>query len=233
MPALESLKSQDRLLDRQAAISIRRQIVNGTMPPEHRLLETELARTLEVSRGTIRSALMQLTAEGLVRQVAFTRWEVAPVSKHEAWELYTLRAALEGLAARLAAERANAGNCEPLEAAFVNLEAAATKGVSEETIDADFALHKALVALSGHSRLVQEHAKLIQQVRFQMTHIGLTARDFHSLLEDHRALKDAVISGDGKTASVLAETHNSAEVGRLLAAVADEKPTEKSRERSG
>lgn len=233
MPALESLKSQDRLLDRQAAISIRRQIVNGGMPPEHRLLETELARTLEVSRGTIRSALMQLTAEGLVRQVAFTKWEVTSASKHEAWELYTLRAALERLAARLAAERATADNCEPLETAFANLEAAAREGVSEEIIDADFELHKVLVALSGHRRLMQEHAKLIQQVRFQMTHIGLTARNFQSLLEDHRALKDAIISGDAETASKLAESHNSAEVGRLLAAVAEEKPIEKSRESPG
>ena len=233
MPALESLKSQDRRLDRQAARSIRRQIVNGGIPPQHRLLETELAGTLEVSRGTIRSALMQLTAEGLVRQVAFTKWEVAPASKREAWELYTLRAALESLAARLAAERANGDNCEPLETAFSNLESAVQKDMSEEIIDADFELHKVLVSLSGHNRLVQEHAKLIQQVRFQMTHIGLTARNFHSLLEDHRALKDAVISGDAKTASKLAESHNSAEVGRLQAAVADEKPIEKIRERPG
>lgn len=233
MPALESLKSQDRLLDRQAANSIRRQIVNGGMPPEHRLLETELARTLEVSRGTIRSALMQLMAEGLVRQVAFTKWEVAPASKHEAWELYTLRAALERLAAGLAAKRADAENSKPLEAAFAHLEAAARKGIAEDIIDADFELHKALVELSGHHRLVQEHGKLIQQVRFQMTHIGLTARDFHSLLEDHRALKDAIISGDGNRASDLAESHNSAEVARLLAAVAEEKAAKESRESPG
>jgi DNA-binding GntR family transcriptional regulator len=227
MPALESLKSQDRLLDRQAALSIRRQIVNGTMPPLHRLLEAQLARLLEVSRGTIRSALMQLTSEGLVRQVAFTKWEVAPASTYEAWELYTLRAALEGLAARLAAERVNADNSEALIAAFEDLETAAGKGISEGIMDADFELHRVIVAMSGHIRLMQEHTKLIQQVRFQMTHIGLTARNFQSLLKDHRELKDAVISGDANKASELAGSHNSAEVGRLLAALADEKPAKK------
>lgn len=217
MSGLESIRSQERLLDRQAASSIRRQIVNGFMPPGHRLLETELARSLEVSRGTIRSALMQLTAEGLVRQVAFTKWEVAPASVHEAWELYTLRAALEGLAASLAAERAGPQTHAALEAAFGRLEAAAATGQRETIMDADFGLHRAIVAQSGHGRLVREHDRLIQQVRFQMTHIGLTARDYHALIEDHRALKDAIVAGDTARARLLAETHNSAEVARLRA----------------
>ena len=223
MVALESLKSQDRLLDRQAANSIRRQIVNGIMPPRHRLLETELAGNLEVSRGTIRSALMQLAAEGLVCQVAFTKWEVAPASVHEAWELYTLRAALEALAARLAAERATPADRAELEKAFAELEKAAGGGDREAIIDADFNLHRIVVGMSGHGRLIQQHEKLIQQVRFQMTHIGLTARDYHHLLEDHRALKDAVANGDADEAARLAQTHNSAEVERLLAESVDEK----------
>lgn len=231
MVALESLKTQDRLLDRQAANSIRRQIVNGTMPPGHRLLESELARNLEVSRGTIRSALMQLTAEGLVSQVAFTKWEVAPASVHEAWELYTLRSALEGLAARLAAERATPESRAQLEKAFAELEKAAKAGVREAIMDADFNLHRVLVGMSGHGRLVQEHEKLIQQVRFQMTHIGLTARDYHHLLEDHRALKDAIARGDVERAGQLAETHNSAEVERLLAESASEKSAQAAREK--
>lgn len=231
MVALESLKTQDRLLDRQAASSIRRQIVNGTMPPGHRLLESELARNLEVSRGTIRSALMQLTAEGLVSQVAFTKWEVAPASVHEAWELYTLRAALEGLAARLAAERATPESRARLEEAFADLEKAAKAGAREAIMDADFNLHRVLVGMSGHGRLVQEHEKLIQQVRFQMTHIGLTARDFHHLLEDHRALKNAIAKGDVELAGQLAENHNSAEVERLLAEAASEKSAKAAREK--
>lgn len=231
MVALESLKSQDRLLDRQAANSIRRQIINGTMLPGHRLLETELAGNLEVSRGTIRSALMQLTAEGLVNQVAFTKWVVAAVSVHEAWELYTLRAVLEGLAARLAAERATPASRAQLEKAFADLEKAASSGNREAIIDADFNLHRVLVGQSGHGRLIAQHEKLIQQVRFQMTHIGLTARDFHHLLEDHRALKDAVAQGNADKAAALAESHNSAEVKRLLAESDNEKSAETGRKK--
>ncbi|MEP3436872.1 MAG: GntR family transcriptional regulator [Hoeflea sp.] len=233
MTGLESLKTQDRLLGNQAANSIRRQIVNGIMPPGHRLLETSLAASLEVSRGTIRSALMQLTTEGLVSQVAFTKWEVAPASVYEAWELYTLRAALEGLAARLAAERATPESRVQLENAYAELERAAKTEIREEIIDADFNLHRVLVGMSGHGRLVREHEKLIQQVRFQMTHIGLTARDYSHLLKDHRALKDAVVKGDAEKAAELAASHNSAEVERLLADSTSERSAETGRQKPG
>src|SRR6187399_1588535 len=107
MAKLASLKSEKRLLDRQAADRIRSHILEGVLPAGARLLETQLSGELEVSRGTVRAALAVLAREGLVQQVAFTRWQVSETSPRDAWELYILRAALEGLAARLAA--ANAG----------------------------------------------------------------------------------------------------------------------------
>ena len=103
MTKLTSLKSEKRLLDRRAADQIRSHILEGVLPAGERLLETQLSEELEVSRGTVRSALAQLANEGLVQQVAFTRWEVSGTSTVDAWEIYTLRGALEGLGARLAA----------------------------------------------------------------------------------------------------------------------------------
>ncbi|MEQ9692087.1 MAG: GntR family transcriptional regulator [Bauldia litoralis] len=216
MSTLTSLKTQERLLDRQAANSIRQQIVNRTMPPGHRLLEAVLARELEVSRGTIRSALMQLSNEGLVRQVAFTKWEVAPASVEEAWELYTLRSALEGLAASLAAQYASPAERDGLSRVFAELEAAANADQREAAADADFKLHKTIVAMSGHKRLIRDHERIILQVRFQITHIGFAPREPRDLIDDHRDLTDAVLKGDAARAEQLARTHNSAEVKRLL-----------------
>lgn len=219
--ALTSLRAQDRLLDRQAANSIRQQIVIGAMPPGHRLVEVTLAGELEVSRGTIRSALSLLANEGLVRQVAFTRWEVAGASDREAWELYTLRAALEGLAARLAAQRATEAERAGLRRAFGELEAAVRGDRHEDATDADFLIHHTIAAMSGHRRLIEEHAKLLLQVRFQMTHIGFTPRNYDDLVEDHRALIEAVASGDAARAEHLAREHNAIEVERLQTRIAE------------
>src|SRR5262245_41350142 len=105
MTRLTSLKTEKRLLDRRAADHIRSHILGGVLPASSRLLETQLSDELEEGRGTVRSALSQLASEGLVRQVAFTRWEVSGTSAQDAWEIYTLRGVLEALGARLAAQR--------------------------------------------------------------------------------------------------------------------------------
>jgi DNA-binding GntR family transcriptional regulator len=93
-----------RSLDWRAADMLRQQILSGGFPPGHRLTETVLAHELDVSRGTVRAALRSLTYEGLVAQVAYSKWLVPELTPEDANEITTLHAALTGLAARLAAE---------------------------------------------------------------------------------------------------------------------------------
>lgn len=93
-----------RSLDWRAADMLRAQILSGVFPPGHRLTETRLASELDVSRGTIRTALRSLTYEGLVAQVAYSKWLVPELTLQDAGELTRLYEALSGLAARFAAE---------------------------------------------------------------------------------------------------------------------------------
>jgi len=88
-----------------AVEALRSHVLSGAVPPGQRLTEINLAERLGISRATLRTALHRLTLEGLVHQIPYTGWEVASLTGHDAWELYTLRSSLEGLAARLAAER--------------------------------------------------------------------------------------------------------------------------------
>jgi DNA-binding GntR family transcriptional regulator len=98
-----------RSLDWRAADMLRQQILSGGFPPGHRLTETVLANELDVSRGTVRAALRSLTYEGLVAQVAYSKWLVPELTPEDANEITTLHAALTGLAARLAAETGTVG----------------------------------------------------------------------------------------------------------------------------
>ncbi len=220
MATLVSLKAEKRLLDRQAADSIRREILAGRMAPGWRLVETQLAEQLEVSRGTVRAALAQLAHEGLVRQVAFTKWEVSPISVVDAWELYTLRGALEGLAARLAAGRGSTAERRHLAATNEMLAQAVREGRFADATDADFALHRDIVAMAGHGRLASQHRILLQQVRVCMMHSGFLPNDFRDLIADHSALVSAVVEGDADRAEDLARHHNAAEIRFLAAAMA-------------
>ncbi|WP_315981782.1 GntR family transcriptional regulator [Aliamphritea spongicola] len=98
-----------RSLEEQAAELIREDIINGELTPGTRLVETTLAKEYGLSRGTIRIALHQLGTESLITQVPYAGWSVSELDDQDIWELYTLRATLEGMAARLAAEKSPAG----------------------------------------------------------------------------------------------------------------------------
>ena len=217
MPKLASLKSEKRLLDRQAADRIRTHILQGNLPAGGRLLETKLSEELEVSRGTVRAALAVLAREGLVLQVAFTRWQVAETSAVDAWELYTLRAALEGLAARLAAKNVTTADGRRLHKTVAELAKAVKEKRYEDSTDIDFRLHCEIVALAHHRRLAEQHAYIIQQVRFHMVHSGFSPPNYKTLVEEHGALIEAIINRGSDLAESLAKSHNEAEV-RVLSA---------------
>lgn len=221
MTALESLKAEYRLLDRRAADSIRNQILSGILPAGSRLLETRISEQLEVSRGTVRAALAVLTREGLVEQIAFTRWQVSETSPRDAWELYTLRAAIEGLGARLAA--ANVTNVDEgrLRATLAELMVAAKEKRYPDVTDIDFRLHKEIIEIAHHRRLAEQHGFLMQQVRFHMVHSGFFPKDYAALVDEHAALINAVVAKDGALAEALAKSHNEAEV-KLLSAFVEQ-----------
>jgi len=219
MAGLTSLKVEKRLLGRQAAEAIRSSIITGVLPPSERLLEVQLAKQLEVSRGTVRSALAQLAHEGLVRQVAFTKWEVSGTSVADAWELYTLRAVLEGFAARVAAQRATPEERRELEAIGASLVASVRAHRYEETTELDFQLHQQIVAMARHGRLADQHRVLLQQVRFHMVQADFLPRDYEQSAEEHEALVKAVVGGHADLAENLARSHNDSEVELLSKAL--------------
>jgi len=107
-----------RSAEAQATEILREQILTGHIRTGARLTEVRLAAELKVSRATVRTALHQLTVEGLIVQTPYTGWSVMTLTAHDAWELYTLRASLEGLAARLAARSINASGRTELDRAF-------------------------------------------------------------------------------------------------------------------
>jgi DNA-binding GntR family transcriptional regulator len=215
MAKLVGLSVEKRLLDRQAADLIRTNILTGALPPGKRLPETQLAQELAVSRGTVRAALAQLAHERLVSQVAFTKWEVSGTSLHDAWELYSLRSALEGLAARLAARRASAADRGRLKEAGAALVAAIREARFKDVTDADFRVHEEIVAAAHHARLSDQHRFILQQVRVHMIHAGFLPRNYRELADQHQALIAAVVAGNAEAAERLARSHNEGEVRAL------------------
>jgi DNA-binding GntR family transcriptional regulator len=215
MPTARSLKVHRRSLDRRAADVLREEILSGRFGPGFRLVETWLAQQLHVSRGTVRAALAELAHQGLVEQVAYTKWLVPDLRAQDAWELYTLRASLEGLASHLAAEAMTAAKQSILRESFARLVSAANDGKVAPAVEADLALHKTIVALADHKRLARQYEILEQQVRRYMVSSNVLMHDTTEVGDQHRPLVEAILAGKPMEAEVLAKQHNMTE-GRKL-----------------
>lgn len=196
-----------RSLDVQAAEVLREEILNGTLTPGSRLLEIELSERLKLSRGTIRSALQQLAYEGLVVQFPYRGCVVAGLTAKDAWELYTLRSALESLAARLAATAIRADKVDRLQASLQQLKVAAKQGWKEVT-EADFALHKTILNLSEHHRLQAQYQIISSQIKLYIASCNALNPDLEEIIRQHESLVAAICSGDAERAEKIAKEHN-------------------------
>lgn len=114
---------RSRVLD-----NLRQAILDHKLAPGQRLIERELVELTGVSRTSIREALRELAAEGLVTTIPNKGTIVAQVTVEEARQLYRVRSALEALAGRLFVENATDAQRRALTNAFRAVERAATKG---------------------------------------------------------------------------------------------------------
>src|SRR6476620_3365951 len=91
---------QKKSLREQALSALRTAITSGEHEPGRHLVETELSEMLQISRGTLREALRQLEQEGLLSAGPRGRLSVRHLDAKEIRDIYSVRAALESLAAR-------------------------------------------------------------------------------------------------------------------------------------
>ncbi len=201
----------------QVTDSLREFILSGAVPPGGRVTEIALAEHLGVARATLRTGLHRLASEGLLTQTPYTGWHVSALTADDVWELWTLRASLESLAARLAAESSERAR-EQVAATFEALKQACAAGRPAAIAECDYALHRAIVAASGHSRLEQQYRLVEQQVRLTIASSNaLVEEGPDTIIEQHRPMVDAIVAGDADAAAAAAWRHNEDE-GKKLAA---------------
>lgn len=215
---------QKTTLDNQAANAIRRRIIDGTIPAGGRLTEIALSQEYELSRGTIRSALRQLVSEGLVQQIPYTGWEVAPLTAKDAWELYTLRSSLEALAASLAADAIDEHGANRLTSAMDGLRKACEKRDRKLAAEADFELHLMIIRLSGHARLEEQYNLISRQVQRYIVASDALLPDQFELVQQHRPMVGAILASDAAKAELLARAHNEEEGKALVAHLKAQEP---------
>ncbi|WP_017345956.1 GntR family transcriptional regulator [Pantoea sp. A4] len=209
-------KVQKRSAEVQAADVLREAIVSGEIPLGTRLTEIHSSEQLGVSRSTIRTAFHQLVQEGLIVQIPYTGWSVMTLGPEDAWELYTLRASLEALAAKIVAKKvgedtASGHVTSAITDAFGLLKAACQQGSKGEIATADMNLHSTIVQLSGHSRLIDQYSRIQSQILICIrSSDALVASPAH-IVEQHLPLINALNNGNAEEAAKEAILHNETE----------------------
>lgn len=200
-----------------AADAVRVYILSGDIEPGARLTEAFLADRFSLSRATVRGALQRIAQEGLVRLQPFTGWEVIGITSHDAWELYTLRASMESLAARLASERLNKEGEKRLSSAYDALLEACESKDNRAVAKADWNLHRVVVGLSGHERLAQWYRVIEQQISLYITWSDFIPKNVYETVPAHHGpIVEAILHRDGETAARLSAEHNVAAGEKLV-----------------
>ena len=199
----------------QAADLLRERILSGVYPPGTRIVEADLARELEISRNTLRSALQTLSFEGLLVQNQFKSTHVPLPHAEDVFETYTLRNALEAMACRLAAGRAMKFGTAELDAVVDRMAAAVRAGDREAMVRADYAFHIAVVELAGHARLREHYRLLHAQTRLYLNLTSTVEYELPEIERLHRALADAIRAGDAALAERLGGSHSTEDGERL------------------
>jgi len=203
-----SASLERKSLDTRAADALRERIMRGSFSPGDRLTEEALAERLTISRGTIRSALQKLAFEGLVEQMPYRGWMVPRLTPQDAWELYTLRSSLEGLAARLVAEKVTSEKTTRLQAALRKLSDAARAGSRTAVALADFEFHKTVIRLAEHDRLAHQYALVEHQVRVYIASCDALLPTLEEIARQHEPIVEAICRGEVEAAEHLSHAHN-------------------------
>jgi DNA-binding GntR family transcriptional regulator len=197
---------------------ILQRIVEGSYPPGSRIVETRVAQELGVSQGPVREALRDLEQLGCVVHEPYRGCSVRSFSTDELLEAFPVRAALEALAARLAAERITGKELDELDALVSRMRAAARRSDAHEQSQANATFHATIVRASRNSTLDRQWQMLEPFSRTYLT-VSRPGVDLVALSERHVPILNALRSHDPEGAGAAMHDHlmGAAELLRLSA----------------
>ncbi|NUL45577.1 GntR family transcriptional regulator [Cellulosimicrobium funkei] len=186
---------------------IRQAIFAGELVPNQRLVEADLAEMYGASRGHVRTALSELTVEGVVERIQNRGARVRSVPLEEALEIVEVRSALEALCAARAAQRLSDDEARVLQRIGRDMEAAVEAGDQSAYAQGNTELHATLIRLSGQATAAATIDRLrAQAVRFQYRLFAQPGRSQQSLPE-HLAIIEAVCAREPETAARAMREH--------------------------
>ena len=196
-----------RSLGRSVYENLKEAIIEGSLVPESRVVETRFAKALGISRTPVREAMHKLEREGLLRQDPKGGFYVVGLTRADIVEAFGIRSVLESYAARLATIRHQEGELAPLEKKLADYEVCLERGRMDELpgINTDF--HDLLYGLSRSPRLV----KMINDIRVQIFRFRQVILKIEEMArisnKDHRLMMAAIRARQADRVEQLVREH--------------------------
>jgi DNA-binding GntR family transcriptional regulator len=204
------------LVDEIASV-IRERIYTHRYPTGSWLRQEHLSAELGVSRTPLREALRILEQEGLVQVKAGQGARVVTGDLDTLLDAYQLRAVVDGLAARLAAERATRSGVRLLRQAIQIQQATIEPWEPRQYTQSNVDFHEQVLNLSGND-FVLGQSSIIRMTAQVFAPVALVSPDTASrAIGEHSAIADAIEAGDGPGAEHLARDHIEATIAQLRA----------------
>jgi DNA-binding GntR family transcriptional regulator len=197
-----SLNADNGLLKHSLAERLRKEILDGTLPLGTPIVEAKWAIKFGVAQASVREAINILAQAGFVSKPSGRSARVIHLSEDDVVHIYQLRGALEGLAARLAAE--TKPNLKVLQAAMDVMRESASSGNCEGLLDCDLLYHLELCELSANPYVIQHARRILPPffafVRMRVAASGQETSAWDRDLEAHQRIIDLLREGEGEIA---------------------------------
>lgn len=188
-------------------VKLREEIVSGRLRPNERLVESDLAQEMKISRTPVREALKLLEARGYLSRLPSGRLIVTDHSPSQIRNLYEVREALETMALKLACQRATDEEIEQVSALHERMHQVVRERNINLFIELNSAFHNQLFAICGNEQLWS----LLQTYRDQYFDRRLVrvfnAGDWRAMPKQHQRLLDAVRQRDQRLAEKAVHEH--------------------------
>ena len=203
---MKALTTQPNLVD-QVRDAVLDEITSGHLAPGERVIQEQIAQTLGVSRQPVQQALMLLRNQGVLQDAPGRGLIVASLDPEHVGHMYDMRAVIEGLACRRAAQT-NAERASKQGPALIEAgRKAVASGSVAKMIAADMKFHEFLYVLSGNPLVgpaLVTHLTYTQRV---MGEVLLRDEKPRDIWDQHAQILDAICCRDAERAESLARQH--------------------------
>ena len=203
---MKAIATQPNLVD-QVKDALLAEIASGKMSPGERIIQEQIALALGVSRQPVQQALMLLRNQGVLTDAPGRGLIVAPLDADHVANIYEMRAAIEGMACRLATGTISEQTLKQGSAIIELGRKAVASGAIAKMIAADIRFHEFLYSLSGNPLIAPAMATHLTYTQRVMGEVLIEDQEPRDIWDQHAKILEAIGKGKADLAEKLAKEH--------------------------